>query len=331
MVKDNAEVAASRQFEKLVALIESHLVPHGARVESPDHIPDRITGELREVDASVQYQVGSVPILITIECRDRTRVADVTWIEQIATKGENIGASATVAVSSKGFSKAALEKARFLGIETRLLREVSNQAIQDWAQKMQIVRFRGQFYLGNLYLQFRPTQTNPAPELHPRVKTEYGKGDAEFKFIRRNADGVMTSIADLLRDEDRKAGHIAFAWVQQSITVHMAPQSEAEIVLSSRFTILFEGVPFGGEVVTKTLTREFAPNEVSVETIGGMAEVARLGAELRVFYRAYPSNIGRLLSYESELGRVLYVEERDLSLGETDSVKVIISGGSNQG
>src|SRR2546426_2688052 len=195
MVKDNAEAAASRQFEKLVALIESHLVPHGARVESPDHIPDRITGELREVDASVQYQVGSVPILITIECRDRTRVADVTWIEQIATKGENIGASAIVAVSSKGFSKAALEKARFLGIETRLLREVSNQAIQDWAQKMQIVRFRGQFYLGNLYLQFRPTQTNPAPELHPRVKTEYGKGDAEFKFIRRNADGVMTSIA----------------------------------------------------------------------------------------------------------------------------------------
>ena len=72
MVKDNAEAAASRQFEKLVALIESHLVPHGARVESPDHIPDRITSELREVDASVQYQVGSVPILITIECRDRT-------------------------------------------------------------------------------------------------------------------------------------------------------------------------------------------------------------------------------------------------------------------
>src|SRR5437899_12111424 len=62
-----------------------------------------------------------------------------------------------------------------------------------------------------------------------------------------------------------------------------------------------------------------------------MAEVARLGAELLVFYRAYPSNIGRLLSYESELGRVLCVEERDLSLGETDSVKVIISGGSNQG
>lgn len=69
-----------REFEKLTALIEQHLGPQGAIVRSPDYITDKITGEQREVDASVRYQVGSVPILITIECRDRTSVQDVTWI-----------------------------------------------------------------------------------------------------------------------------------------------------------------------------------------------------------------------------------------------------------
>ena len=50
---------------------------------------DKITNQPREVDASIRYQVGSVPILITIECRDRVAVQDSTWIEQLVQKGSN--------------------------------------------------------------------------------------------------------------------------------------------------------------------------------------------------------------------------------------------------
>ena len=73
-----------REFEVLIVRIEQWLGPRGAEVKSPDRIPDRATGESREVDASIRLHVGSAPILVTVECRDRVKGEDVTWIEQIA-------------------------------------------------------------------------------------------------------------------------------------------------------------------------------------------------------------------------------------------------------
>ncbi len=61
-----------REFEKRVARIEAALAPSGAVVKSPDRVRDLVTGSYREVDASIRYKVGTVPVLITIECRKRT-------------------------------------------------------------------------------------------------------------------------------------------------------------------------------------------------------------------------------------------------------------------
>src|SRR5215217_6263461 len=110
-----------REFERLVALLENHLRPQGAIIQSPDSIVDKVTGELREVDASIRYKVDAIPILVTIECRDRVAMQDVTWIEQLVTKRNDIGASATIAVSSNRFTEPAIKKAKFYNIETRLL------------------------------------------------------------------------------------------------------------------------------------------------------------------------------------------------------------------
>jgi hypothetical protein len=89
-----------KEFEQLIARIERAIAPSGAELKSPDQLPDKVTGELREVDVSIRYKVGTCPILITIECRDRSKVEDVTWIEQLAEKKRFIGASMTLAVSS---------------------------------------------------------------------------------------------------------------------------------------------------------------------------------------------------------------------------------------
>lgn len=59
-----------REFERLITRIEKMLAPMGAEIKSPDRIPDKVTGQLREVDASIRYTVGSAPVLITVECRD---------------------------------------------------------------------------------------------------------------------------------------------------------------------------------------------------------------------------------------------------------------------
>ena len=121
-----------REFEKLIALIEAHLCPPGAVVRSPDRIPDKITGQLREVDASIKYTIGSVPILITVECRKRSSIQDDTWIEQLATKKQKIGANQTIAVSSKGFTKPAIKSAEMFGIELRQLSDLPNQSLIEW-------------------------------------------------------------------------------------------------------------------------------------------------------------------------------------------------------
>lgn len=114
-----------RQFEQLVARIEADAGPLGITVTSPDRIRCKITGRLREVDASVRAKVGTSTILVTIECRKRRPKQDVTWIEQLATKRSNIGASRTIAVSSAGFSAEAEAMARHHGIDLRRLSEVS--------------------------------------------------------------------------------------------------------------------------------------------------------------------------------------------------------------
>lgn len=120
-----------KEFEKLVARIESDAGKQGFIVTSPDKIRCKVTGRLREVDASVRAKVGTSTILITIECRKRRPKQDVTWIEQLATKKNNIGAARTIAVSSTGFSAEAQIMARHLGIELRHLSEVATAQINQ--------------------------------------------------------------------------------------------------------------------------------------------------------------------------------------------------------
>jgi|GEM_PF-1184145 len=121
-----------REFEELVARIERTASPLGATVKSPDRIRDLVTGRLREVDASIRARVGTADLLITVECRRRSRRDDDTWIEQLATKRQKIGAAKTIAVSAKGFTAAALETAKRVGIEARVLSQVSPADIEGW-------------------------------------------------------------------------------------------------------------------------------------------------------------------------------------------------------
>jgi hypothetical protein len=118
-----------REFEQLVARIEADAGPLGITVNSPDRIRCKLTGRLREVDASIRSRVGTAEVLITIECRRRSKTQDVTWIEQLAAKKLSLGADRTIAVSASGFSADAEKVAHQRGISLRKLSEVSVQDI----------------------------------------------------------------------------------------------------------------------------------------------------------------------------------------------------------
>jgi hypothetical protein len=120
-----------KEFEQLVARIEKDAGPFGLTVTSPDKILCKVTGRKREVDVSIRSRAGTTDILVTIECRRRHPKQDVTWIEQLATKRDAIGASVTIAVSSSGFTPSAQAVADRHGIQLRRLSEISVRDIND--------------------------------------------------------------------------------------------------------------------------------------------------------------------------------------------------------
>jgi len=260
-----------RQFELLVSRIEAALAPKGAIVTSPDRIVDKVTGQPREVDASIRIQVGSTPILITVECRDRVATQDVTWIEQIIRKKDSIGASATIAVSSTGFTGPALVLARQMGIQTRTLLDVSQAEASRWIEDISIsVEFR-QWRFTRLELVFidAPADTQLAPDFAAQIEKQ----------------GYEATIA--YREADRKPlvlGDVGGQFVQHG----MYPP--------------IPGVrPFG--VV--------APNDGTylVPTINGDFPLARVQLEVEVTNVWQPIPVRKAFEYANEHGPIVQVAE----------------------
>jgi hypothetical protein len=111
-----------RSLERLVATLEKVLGTRtSARIESPAHLIDRVTGERREHDVLLRIQTSHHETLIAIECRDRSRKITVNDVESFYMKCSDTGVDQGVMVSSKGFSKTALSKAKFRNIRTLLL------------------------------------------------------------------------------------------------------------------------------------------------------------------------------------------------------------------
>jgi len=316
-----------REFEKLITLVEHHLGPMGAVVRSPDHIADKVTGQPREVDASIRYQVGSVPILITIECRDRVSTEDVTWIEQLISKRDSIGASATVAVSATGFSGPAKEKAKAHGIETRVLKEVSDEAIRNWAEHLQLVVVRGRFNIVRTSVRLKPIGDHSEPSPEQDVLSQLAKGDVEYRFIRRTADNQLIGIGDLLRESEPE-GVTVGQTLDTPLTVRVPPKSSVLIPLKTSFSRLFEDVAINAGPAEQAFKWEFAAGEASISTEHGPAEVESIEVQFSVVQQSLPLNVGRLLSYEGDDGRIAHVEERELDIGDGRVLRTMSSGRS---
>jgi hypothetical protein len=192
---------AWREFEKLIARIEQAMAPSGATVKSPDHIPDNVTGQLREVDASIRYKVGTCPILITIECRDRSSIEDVTWIEQLVEKKRSLGAAMTVAVTSSHFSAPAIKKAAASGIEIRALAEASPNEFVQWLRFQNVVLDLSEWSVADLAFDLYDGPKGPPP---PNTTLSSGaqqslrdKGHLAPILIR-NSDGKRSHIENIL-------------------------------------------------------------------------------------------------------------------------------------
>lgn len=157
-----------RKFEHFVAGLEHALSPVGAVVISPDRaVLDRVTGGLREVDASIRYQIDSKDVLVTIECRDRSRAQDITWIEQLVTKRNDVGAARTIAVTTKPLSSGARKKAEHHGIELRQVDHVTAAEIAEWIQgvTVEVISVRWEIISARFHLYEKDGQPFKSPQI----------------------------------------------------------------------------------------------------------------------------------------------------------------------
>ena len=95
----------TNDFQQLIAMVVE-LLEDGAVAEESREFPDPDTGVMREVDvyALVRGKANGQQIAIAVECVDRSRQMDVTWVEGIYGKHSILQvADVVLLVSAKGF------------------------------------------------------------------------------------------------------------------------------------------------------------------------------------------------------------------------------------
>jgi hypothetical protein len=288
----------SKEFERLAAQLESSLAPTGALVKSPDRIRDKVTGQLREVDASIRYSVGSSDLLITIECRDRVRTQDVTWIEQLATKRFQIGADRTLAVSSTPFTAAALRAARLHGISTRLISEVTTEDIRSQTNTVEVLVESTDLCLDRMQLHYAEQITSS-----PALDDEAAKAWAVdcwhapiFRVGESHRPASLESLCDLTATP-------AITAVSQAATSVLAKSRGLNAMAHH-----LKDIPLSAPPVARDFSLVFESEQVFALTNAGLMRLQGLTLSItatRSAERVEPSRIGEYSTEERLITRFI--------------------------
>jgi len=152
----------TNEFQRLVYLVRMNLSA-GATVTESKMLRDRDTGGQREVDVCVEGSVGGTRVNVCLECCDRTRPADVTWVDAMKCKHERLPTHALVLASRSGYTKEAREVAQRSGIEAISFDEVERADFHELLKGrsslwQNCVTFSGQ----KVTVGVLPTSTLPA-------------------------------------------------------------------------------------------------------------------------------------------------------------------------
>lgn len=87
------------------------------KVTSPAYLYDPFSERQREIDILVEFSdSNNINRRLAIECRDRSKIQDVTWIEQLQQKKEDLSLDYILATTTTDFTKSAINKARKHGV-----------------------------------------------------------------------------------------------------------------------------------------------------------------------------------------------------------------------
>lgn len=119
----------SNDFQKLVFILKNYVADGEAKVTESKMLVDLVTGKEREVDICIERNIAGHKVIISIECRDHSRPADIGWVEQMKAKHDRLPTNCLILVSKSGFSKESYKVANSYGIETiKLEKEIEESA-----------------------------------------------------------------------------------------------------------------------------------------------------------------------------------------------------------
>jgi Restriction endonuclease len=290
-----------KEFEELVARIESALVPLGAVVKPNDWIKNNLTGRKRQVDASIRFTLGTSPILITVECRKRKHKQDDTWIEQLVAKKQNLGASKTIAVTTEDISEQAKINARFYGIDIRKVSGISREDILDWLDVGEIRHTLQRPIITDATISLYHELGEISPQLHQSIIELANKDVLRAEIFIRISDGRRLSVDKIL--------DIAFAAGLD----------------------FFSDIPKDAGTVHKKAVINFAEGSLGILTENGQQDVSRITLGVDVTTLVEVSPIGNMgFSYSGpEMPTVQGIESHAVMWGESVTTSLVKQDGSD--
>jgi hypothetical protein len=115
--------ARTNEFQKIVYLVKYHF-NDSAIVEESAMLSDLVTGKKREVDVCIHGDLAGHKVCISLECVEKSRKADVTWVEQMSAKHQRLPTNKLILYSKSGFTKDAYILANSCGIDTVSIEQV---------------------------------------------------------------------------------------------------------------------------------------------------------------------------------------------------------------
>lgn len=129
-----------RALEELVEYVEKTLANEGFQVDVNRKIHDDEGVQIAEFDVTVKGRFGSTEISWLIECRDRpsSGKASGEWVYALAGKRDVYRFDKVTAVSTTGFSPAAVLAAEKLDVELREVAATSPKEFSSWLKLAEV-------------------------------------------------------------------------------------------------------------------------------------------------------------------------------------------------
>lgn len=109
-----------QEYQEAVALFYEQLDSFG-KVHRSVTIPDKVTGQRRQIDVLVEIEAYGHTIQIVVDAKFHADKIDVKTVEEVIALANAVNASQAVIVAANGWTEPAAKKAEFANLTLRLL------------------------------------------------------------------------------------------------------------------------------------------------------------------------------------------------------------------